>query len=212
MNKLAALVLSAALLAACASSAPEAGGSCPVAETSAQTVTFHVKAGTTGAFLVTKGSYCEPFSIAQGATKMGLSDPFNCGCECPTVPRIASTAGTTGDTTLTWDATSKTYCDVVKDCQTVGGAAPLGATTNYHQAIPVRARSGHYVATFRLESAPPTNCTASPSDPKSFSCSGGGGKGLIPPSGGEACPASKTLTVEFDLPASGNANVDVQLP
>jgi hypothetical protein len=34
----------------------------------------------------------------------------------------------------------------------------------------------------------------------------------IPPSGGEACPASKTIDVAFDLPASGNVSVDVQLP
>jgi len=211
MNKLVALGLVASLLFACSSSSPDAApGACPVAQTSTQTVTFHLKAGASGSFLVTQGSYCEPFSIAQGGTKLGLSLPFNCFCECAGLQRSAVVAGTTGDTTLTWDATSMTYCDEVKDCQGIGGSPP-GRTSTYRHAIPIRAKSGHYVATFRLESAPPTQCTAGP-DPKTFLCSTMGNPPLIPPSGGEVCPASKTVDVAFDLPASGNADVDVQLP
>ena len=214
MNKLLASGLMAALLFACSSSSPDAvAGACPVAQSSAQMVTFHVKAGASGAFLLTQGSYCEPFSIAQGATKMGLSEPASCFCECAGIPASSVTGGTTGDTTLTWDATSRTYCDEVKNCQGLGGAPP-GMTSTIRHAIPVRAQAGHYVATFRLESAPPTGCTARLTDPKSFDCTGGGmnPSTSIPPRGGEACPATKTLDVAFDLPASGNASVDVQLP
>ncbi|MBK8170762.1 MAG: hypothetical protein IPK60_10540 [Sandaracinaceae bacterium] len=184
---------------------PPTGVPFPADVASTQTVTFHVSG--TG-YLSTQGSIagCSPFGVQQAGADIPLRGAYECLCECPPPPAdVAAQVVLLGDYDLTWDARRLLSYTTAWDCSTHGWPGG-GCQRDRHDVFqPVEA--GHYNARFGIHDELPAGC--SEGEAGVYSCFSAG-PGVIPTSG--ICPADRFIEVEFDLPASGNVDVNVTIP
>ena len=173
---------------------------------SRQRVSFHF-VSSSPAYLVTDGLQCGPFAIARidaeaGPQSVLLVMPAVCICECPrpAAPGVSSLIplNQSSATVLSWDATELQPYQFCVDCGARGGYGVF--TFTYASSAPVG--PGRYRATFSVMDVLPPNCHADP----------GGARcdtqyDFSPPS--VYCPVARTLSVEFELPPSGDLDVTV---
>lgn len=184
---------------------------CPAATPSTQTVNVTVtNASGTLAWLITRGQYCDPFSISGAA----LSEGYSCVCECPPPPPPSASYYTRipvgGTMTMSWDARALADCTESVDCAQRGwpGAGiqqvPSG---NWQPAAP-----GSYTITLAYELEAPQR--------QSCNMLANGDVSCIPnapmagsPAGPTAqlCPSKSTAAATFTLPASGDVAVAIAL-
>jgi len=181
---------------------------CPKELASARTVTFAItNKSSADRWLVLRGAFCTPFSVEGLDLELG----WQCGCECPNPgsPRVESyrrvPAGATYE--LVWDARRLLTCEESLDCSSWGPTAmPVKMTRGMHQPAP----SGTYSAAISFEESVPTKCSVS-GDDASCPWSYGGGTSALPRAIASRCESTKTATVSFTLPASGNVVVPVTI-
>ncbi len=196
------------------------GGTCetaPVTDVpSRQTVRFTFPATTTG-YLVSDGVGCSPaaYTRLDGATEtavpLGLG--FQCLCECPRPPdpyasALMSFMAVRGVPGLTWDAREIVTCTSAFDCGTRWPGAGWQTVVN---AAWVPVQPGRYRATFGIVDTLPRGCFEATDG--AVTCSGEAmypSPGYFPPYG--ICPAMRRVSVEFELPASGDVIVPVPVP
>ena len=184
---------------------------------SRQSVTFHFAAGASG-YLVTSGIECSALGIARldpaGEQNVALGLAFQCVCECPRPPdphvlaahSLTSSSGTSPPT-LAWDARELVTCTRPWDCNMHGW--PGGGIQLVREGAMVPVSEGRYRATFAMLDTLPTGCTTSSDGSVSCPMQFGPGVPMFPRTY-ELCPAMRTVSVEFDLPANGS--IDVAVP
>lgn len=179
----------------------------PVRESpSVASVRFRLASG--GGWVVTRGAFCAPFSVERvGGGPVALGTGFQCVCECPNPgPARVETAQRPSMTTeLTWDGREVATCTRAVDCATRGFP---GSVVLERQGASRPVTAGRYRATFAVLDELPAGCTARMDGTASCSTTPGFPSGS-PPSSYDRCPSSRTVSVEFDLPASGEAVVNV---
>lgn len=189
---------------------PPSGVPVPTDLPARQLVTFHVTGS--GYLALARGvAPCNPFSIFAGSTEVDQVGGLQVLCEgavppSPTVTRYVQL----GSHDLTWDARQLISYTTAYDCDAHGWPG-RGCTRERHDVHqPVDA--GHYSVRVAIDDELPGSCFAVEGEPGFFECSSGGSGG--PPGGGTptTCPTARTYDVEFDLPASGNLDVDVLVP
>ena len=168
---------------------------------STQSVTFHVT-GASG-YVITTGINCTPYAIRPMAHDPGpnlhLALTQAAQIVCEGAQQLAIGEGSEISSTATdivWDARAiaGTY-HIQVDCATHGWPG-LGCEPQlYAGSSPVAA--GHYAATFGIYNSVPSMMGFPGERFGDFA---------------DACTADRTVTVEFDLPASGNVDVDVVVP
>lgn len=180
----------------------------PVAEVASRaTVRFRFRSST--GWLTTAGMFCAPFSIARvGGAEVTLGLPFQCICECPAPPppgpSMLRRAGGTAE--LTWDGRGLATCTEAVDCSTRGWPGAGFQLTTRAVAQPVA--PGRYRATFGFFDALPDECSAGGGD-GTASCSRFGPPGFPGGRGWARCESERTVSVEFELPMTGEVTVDV---
>jgi hypothetical protein len=179
----------------------------PVAEIASRaTVRFRFRSSM--AWITSAGMFCAPYSIARvggGEVTLGLS--FQCICECPAPPPPGPSMlrRADGTTELTWDGRGLVTCSEVVDCAMRGWPGAGFQLSARAAAQPVA--PGRYRATFGLFDALPAGCNSGGDG--TASCSRVGPP--MPPFGGPwmRCEAQRTVSVEFELPMTGEVTVDV---
>jgi hypothetical protein len=188
----------------------------PPDDSSRQTVRFNFPAGS--GWLVTQGQGCGPLDIEQvgsaGSEPLDLGLPYQVICEGPPPPSTGATtvvdlsAGATA--AVTWDARALVTYDVCTDCSAQGwtGEGVVHSTGGFYRAV----SAGHYRATFSVADDVSTlGCQRPPpgtSGPVYCNPPYDGGASYGEPYA--LCNAQRVITVEFDLPASGDVDVEVQ--
>ncbi len=186
---------------------------CPTGVPSRQTVRFHVSG--TG-YLVTSGTDCGAFEVARlegdSIDQLQLGLGYQCICECPAPPPARANGYAALDPSstvdLTWDARSLTTCSESVDCAERGW--PGGPITTVLHGVPSPVTSGTYYATLLIADEPPADCLEG--EPGRFMCPFYGD--FMPgPSWGSfsLCDAPRSVTVTFELPATGDVDVDVNV-
>lgn len=108
---------------------------------------------------------------------------------------------------MVWDARALVSSYRSLDCTQPGTIGPVCKQTRLDGLQPVSA--GRYTARFAIEDTVPELCTSTGGTPETFSCRE---TGASPDFGGGQCRASRYVEVEFDLPESGDVEVDVVIP
>jgi hypothetical protein len=202
-----------------ATPAPDTCGTPPTdVIASRQTVRFNVT-GSAGSYVVTSGWLCGPLGVVSVAADGSTTDvllglPYQCICECAPPPAEtvtwASPLGGASPATVVWDARAlATYVECI-DCVARGYPGEGIQMMTAGSLQPVAA--GHFRATFAILDTVPSNCTVQadgaldcPPVTTSFP--------QIPwPTEYGLCPASRTVSVGFDLPATGDLDVEVTVP
>jgi hypothetical protein len=178
---------------------------------SRQTVRFHFVSSSSD-YLVTSGIECGAFVIDRldgdgGVQALLLGMRAQCICECPVPPTpsvgSATALNQSAASVLSWNARELQPYQVCVECS----ARPPGAPSETHtftSAAPVG--PGPYRATFAVMNTLPATCSGQSADMRCGSQYGG----YPSASNSWLCPdASRTLSVEFDLPASGDLDVTV---
>jgi hypothetical protein len=183
---------------------------------SRQTVSFRFQGAS---YLITRGYLCAPMrieSVTAAAPRPLALDMLAvcplCANGCPAFgPMQFTEARLEPDVNpvvmLTWDARALDTCTSYVDCALSGSGRPTPdyrlQTHGWHRPV----FSGRYRATFGFAdpSRLPTGCVV---DGNEIQCSRPTGPGPNPTTW-DLCPNSRTVSVEFDLPASGDLTVDV---
>jgi hypothetical protein len=170
--------------------------------------------GTADRYLVTAGTWCDPYSISSSQkAALFLNLGFQCVCECPnpgapgpsTLHRLAP-----GESfSLTWDARALTTCTESIDCATMGWPG-LGTA---HELIGGKtpALPGLYWVSVGALTALPHGCAG---DGTTFGCQanvGGNPSGTTPSAIQTSCPAEVSASASFTLPTSGDVSVAIAL-
>ena len=194
-------------------------GTLPTGTASRQTVRFHFVPGAAPAlqgYVATAGFMCSEYGLERvsgtSTSPVILGLPYQCICECPAPPPAGvATAQAIGqtETIVTWDAREVHSCSTVVDCGMRGWPGAGFQFEEHAYSEPVAA--WRFRATFAvLDPTLPSNCTV-------------GGGGVVTcsqpaPMGSSGvfaynvCPGARTMQVDFDLPATGDVDVNVQLP
>ncbi len=173
---------------------------------SRQTVTFHVSGN--GLLVTGANGPCAPLSFSSGADTLTLVGASECGCECS--PPIGPSVGQLvrlGTYDMVWDARALVSSYRALDCTRPGPWGPICRRTRLDGRQPVPA--GRYTARFAIEDTLPEVCTSTGGTPETFSCRD---PGIYRDFGGGQCRASRYVDVEFDLPESGDIEIDVVIP
>jgi hypothetical protein len=176
---------------------------------SRQTVHFHFVSSSSD-YLVTSGIECGAFVVDRldsdgGAQALLLGMRAQCICECPVPPTpsvgSATALNQSAASVLSWDARELQPYQVCVDCGARGWFGASSYPYTFTWAAPVS--SGRYRATFAVMNTLPATCLGQPADMRCGSQYGG-----YSYASSWLCPdASRTLSVEFDLPASGDLDV-----
>ena len=164
----------------------------PAGSSTDGTVRFRFTSKTSAApYVITVGMFCSPFTISNAHTVA----PYAPQCEgAPPPPPHAVNAVRADGSDFVWDGRVVQTYQGCADCTVWGrGIEPATMWTSVH--LP----PGRYVATFGVLSEPP-------SEPSYYN-----NWGFYSPIA-ERCRAGRTFSVTFDLPASGEALVDVDVP
>ena len=175
---------------------------------STQTVTFAVLNNTAvDRYLVTGGSFCDPFSVDHNGIVVPLQLGFQCLCECPGIPSPAAVVFhllKPGEKyNVTWDARSLVTCSKARDC---GQGFVVQELTGGHQ--PVAAQN--YNVTFGVELTLPSGCNPG-SSPGDYVCTPMASMGPPAASVQSLCPAFSNTAEAVFLPTSGDITVNVPL-
>lgn len=171
------------------------------------TVRFRFR-GTSG-WLATQGRYCSGMVIERvGGGVVPRVFGAGCLCECaaPPPPSVSQVRALNGAQELTWDGRGLVSCSVAVDCATRGWPG-VGVQFTY-QSVMQPVAAGRYRASFATYTEAPFNCRGD-ADAGMLDCTAPPGPPMLGHSGDSLCNADATLSVEFDLPASGEVVVDV---
>ena len=179
---------------------------------SRQTVRFHF-ASTSSSFLVSRGYECSPITIARyaetGTTPLTVDLLTQIFCEGPVPPSPGPASAVAlnqpGGPVLAWDARELEAHQACVDCSTRGWTGMASYPVVVYARVPVSA--GHYRATFAVLDSLPSVCRSA--DGITATCTTTYGPFPNIPSQVSLCPSSRSLSVEFDLPASGDVDVTV---
>jgi hypothetical protein len=184
----------------------------PPDDNSRQTVRFNVAARS--GWVVTQGQGCGAVHIelvgTAGSEPLLQGLPYQVICEGPPPPPIGATtvvdltAGAEG--VVAWDARYIVQYDVCTDCTAQGwpGEGVVHSTGGYYRA----ATAGHYRATFAVEDdIGSLGCQSFPDGTATCNPPYDGGASYGQPY--DLCNAQRVVTVEFDLPATGDLDVEV---
>ncbi len=187
----------------------------PTEIASRQRVTFRFSGAST-AWVAVTGSACDAQSFARstsaGWTPLTLTAPFVCVCEC-NPPRFTPVAtewrrfDPASLPSVTWDARALVRYAYNFDC----GQRFTGRSVERFDAFvaqPVAA--GRYRATFAIRDDAPSGCAVEGATATCSADSSGSGSAFG--SDHTLCPAPRTVTVEFDLPATGDVEIPVTVP
>lgn len=179
---------------------------------STQTVRFRLT-GPAGSYVVSAGDACSPFEIERGAhDPVTQGRPYAPLCEGPPPQRPAPRSALALDAApeLIWDA--RELVATGSGCFDCGSGSGLTRYQTYSIDALEPVAAGRYRATFAIldavDGALPLGCSA---DGGMAYCAPTWGMGF---GGGPftICPASRFVTVELDLPASGDVEVPVEIP
>lgn len=193
---------------------PDAGvcisDSAPVAVVASASVRLRIHGR---GWIVESGSQCGAYDVESLDTGLGvtLGIGFECVCECPAPGEPGPTAlrapaAGAEPLELVWDGRGlRTYTTCV-DCAERGwpGAGWQRVTGGALQPTP----AGRYRITIPVYDELPATCGES--SPGSASCSPPAGPGF-PFASYRACEAPRTVSVEVDLPESGEIEIDVDI-
>jgi hypothetical protein len=162
------------------------------------------------AWVVTQGSFCSHLAVTHLSSGKGLllEPPFTIECEgpAPPEPHIAHAKPLADKPSITWVAHSiHTYTDCV-DCSEYGWTH-MGVieVTRY---VSLGIDPGRYEVTFGVLDQIPDHCSED-SQTGELSC---WMDGPAYSETGGLCQMPRLVTVEFDLPASGEIMVQVPVP
>jgi hypothetical protein len=155
--------------------------------------------GAAGAWFVTSGSYCVGAAVDRifdgSVERVPLAIGFQCPCECA-LPGLGASGwvrAQPGGTAWTWDARGLVLYSEYVDCsKSWPGMPPAPVQRGAPQPVP----PGHYVARFAVADALP----------------GGGpsySSGVMAVA--QLCPTTRTISVAFDLPGTGDVTVHVPI-
>lgn len=149
--------------------------------------------GSKAPLIAMSGTYCSPFSVSGHQ----LVPPYAPQCEGapPESPHVGPTIPADGST-LEWDGNVYQSYQGCADCSNYDrGVVPMTMWTRIHLA------PGRYTATFAVYDAPPRQ---------------GGGSydwgNYDPNATAKRCDSTRTVSVTFNLPATGQALVNVDVP
>ncbi len=179
----------------------------PAAPAAAAKVRFRFE-GKTGS-VVTEGLFCGAMRIERlegsGPRALTLALGPQCVCECAPLPspRLRRAVAVTANPVLEWNGQQGEESAHLVDCQS---RFPAARTSQTERRLAFRdAPPGRYRATFRLVGNLPQGCSRSGD---SIICSPLPAQ--RPPDGRfDLCPGDRTTSVEFVLPARGQAEVVV---
>lgn len=176
-----------------------------------QQVTFTFSTtGTARSWIITKGEECSPLTLVTAGSKtLSLLWPSGGICEGPAprgpAPREAGLLA--NKPSITWSGYELRTHTACEDCESQG--YPGMGVVAHTEATSVAAPAGSYKATFGVLDTAPLDCNEwSTGD---LSCDPRQGYGRYP-GDPEHCPADRTVTVTFTLPASGDLTVPVVVP
>jgi len=178
---------------------------------SRQSVRFVVESQRVG-WAVTDARLCSALNLERQRfdgtwQSLVLGIPFQCGCECPspTAGRVAVLESLSSPPAVSWDAREFVVMTEIVKCPTVGtGTQDVPVL----RPIPQPVSPGHYRATMAVYDALPMGCTDYTDAGVAF-CSYPYGNTAPVVSDYRACVADKTAWAEFDLPESGDIEVDL---
>lgn len=187
----------------------------PTEIASRQRVTFRFS-GASAAWVAVAGSDCDAQSFARstsaGWAALTRTAPFVCECEC-NPPRVTPVAtewrriDAASRPSVTWDARALVRYAHPVDC---GQRFPGRGVENFDAFVAQPVAAGRYRATFAIRDDAPSGCTV---EGATAMCSAGSSSsGSAFGSDITLCPAPRTVTVDFDLPATGDVEVPVTVP
>jgi hypothetical protein len=155
---------------------------------------------------ITAAFLCAPFTIerqdADGSWRnLVLGVPFQCGCECPVAGSAHPTelTGFVTSPTVTWDARELVVFQQTQTC-------PTGGSVNVIRSAAQPVSAGHYRATIAVLDKAPAECERSTN--YHYTCQVPYGDGPTP-TDYSLCAHDRTAVGTFDLPASGDVDVNL---
>jgi hypothetical protein len=165
-------------------------------------------------YLITDGTFCDPYGISALGVEVPLRLGFQCICECPNPgparPHTLRKLAVGESYRFTWDARELVTCSESVDCASRGW--PSSGTATQIVAGTAAVGAGTFDATVGAVSAVPSGCSSG--DGTTFTCpmgSGGPFPGETPPVIQAMCTADSTASAPFALPASGDVVVAISL-
>lgn len=187
----------------------------PTEIASRQRVTFRFSGAATS-WVAVAGSACDPHAFARGAgaswTPLMLTAPFVCECEC-NPPRVTPVAtewrriDAASRPSVTWDARALVRYAHPVNC---GQRFPGRGVENFDAFVAQPVAAGHYRVAFAIRDDAPSGCNVDGATATCSASPSGSGTGFG--SDIALCPSPRTVTVEFDLPATGDIEVPVTVP
>lgn len=185
----------------------------PLEVPSKQKVTFSFTSAVDSAkYVVNQGLFCQAFTITNldTASPVTLVTPFNCACECPGPPGSSfyvKTVTSTQSNSVVWDARQFLSYQTAIDCAMRGWPDIGVRSVDSYTAQPVAA--GNYRATFYVMTALPNQCPPAPAVEGYCGPAGPAGINFNIPI---CTPDATAVTVDFQVPQSGDISVPVALP
>ena len=187
---------------------------------SRQTVTFRLtNASSSDRFIATKGSWCDPYSVAEGAgTPVPLTLGYQKKCDAVAKVDVIRTiqferVAAGASFPATWDARRLVLVGAVADCGDSGGDHDADDRINkeYLEGVHQPVSAGPYAVAFAFESTLPADCTLTGDV---ATCPVSGPQETLPYEALLRCPmASGTAAMaSFTLPASGDISVPIAVP
>ena len=187
---------------------------------SRQTVTFRLtNSSSSDRFIATKGSWCDPYSVAEGA---GTPVPLTLGYQkkCDAVAKVDAIrtiqfqrVAASASFPVTWDARQLVLVGAVADCGDSGGDHDADDRINkeYLEGVHQPVRAGPYSVAFAFESTLPADCLLSGDV---ATCPVSGPQQTLPYESLLRCPMTSgtAAMADFTLPASGDISVPVAVP